>query len=73
MACNGVLTPPPPAKLTPLQIVTPPHAPVLKFLNAPHPQTFYSPLRLELAASAFFTHGHFQQAYVHISGAITTD
>ena len=72
MACNGVLTPPP-SKTNPPPNCYPPHAPVLKFLNAPHPQTFYSPLRLELAASAFFTHGHFQQAYVHISGAITTD
>ena len=44
MACNGVLTPSPP---------------VLKFLNPPNPQTFYSPFWLEMAASAFFTHGYF--------------
>ena len=31
------------------------------------------PLLLEMAASAFFTHGYFQQARVHISEAIITD
>ena len=41
--------------------------------NPPSPQTFYSPLRLEMAAPAFFTHGYFQQAHVHICEAITTD
>ena len=56
MACNGVLTPlPPPAKVTP--------PPVLK-LFTPH-------LRLEMATSAFLTHGYFQKADVHISVAIT--
>ena len=33
-------------------------------------QTFYSSLWLEMAASAFFTHGYLQQAHVHISEAI---
>ena len=48
--------------------------PVLKYLPPPSPQTFYSPLRLEMAVSAFFTHGYFQQAHhVHISEAIVTD
>ena len=68
MACNGVLTPP--SKSNPLQIDNPP---VLKLFNPPSPQTFYSPLRLEMAASAFFTHGYFQQAHVYISEAIITD
>ena len=58
----------PPAKVTP---------PVLKFcsplLPPPSSQTFYSPVRLEMAASAFFTHGYLQQAHVHISEAIITD
>ena len=56
-----------PRKSTPL--------PVLKFLTRPppSPQTFYSPLRLEMAASAFFTHGYFQKAQVHLSEAIITD
>ena len=63
MACDGVMSPPPPpAKVTPSKIG-----------NAPSPQTFYSPLRLEMDASAFFTHGYFQQANVHISEAIITD
>ena len=33
----------------------------------------YSLLQLEMAASAFFTQGYFQQAHVHISEAIITD
>ena len=66
MACNGVLTPPPP------QISNSPT--VLTFFNSlPSPQTFHSPLRLEMAASAFFTHGYFQQAHIHISETIITD
>ena len=54
MACNGE----PPAKVTP---------PVLKVFYRPPPssQTFYSPLQLEMAASAF--------VHVHISEAIITD
>ena len=67
MTCNGVLTPPPsksdPPPLPPL---------VLKFFNLPSPQTFYSPLQLEMAAYAFFKHDYFQQAHVHISEAIIT-
>ena len=51
-------------------VLTPP---VLKFFNPPSSQTFYSPLRLEMAASAFSTHGYFQQAHVHISEATITD
>ena len=70
MACSGELTPqqkyPPPPEnwYPPLQ--------VLKYFNPnPSSQTFYSPLlRLEMAASAFFTHGYFLQAHVHISKAI---
>ena len=71
MACNGVLTPAP-VKVPP-QIGNPP--PVLKSLPTPppHPQTFYSPLQLEIAASTFFTHGYFQQAHVNISEAIITN
>ena len=68
MTCNEVLTPP--AKVTPPKSVTPP---ALKFFIPPSSQTFYSPLRLEMAASAFFTHGYFQQVHVHISEAIITD
>ena len=68
MACNGVLTPhPSPQQKYPL---------VLKLFTPPPPyshQTFYYPLQLEMTASAFFTHGYFQQAHVHISEAITTD
>ena len=48
----------PPAKIPRPKLVTPP--PVLKFFNPPTPQTFYSPpVQLEMAASAFFTHGYF--------------
>ena len=67
MACNGVLTPhPSPQQKYPL---------VLKLFTPPpySHQTFYYPLQLEMTASAFFTHGYFQQAHVHISEAITTD
>ena len=70
MACNGVLIPL--AKSPPLQIscLPPPSPPsVLKL--------FTPTLRLEMAASGFFTHGYVQQAaYVHIfhiSEAIITD
>ena len=72
MACNEVLTPPP-NRSNPLpKLVT---ALVLKFFNPlpPSPQAFYFPLRLGKTASAFFTHGYFQQAPVHISEAIITD
>ena len=65
MACNGVLTPP-----SPLAKVTPP---VLKCLNPPVLKLFTLPLRLETAASAFFTHGYFQQAHVHVPEAIIAD
>ena len=43
----------------------PPQPPVLKLFTPPFWQ--------EMAASAFFTHGYFQQAHVHISEAIITD
>ena len=36
-------------------------------------QKYPPPNRLEMAASAFFTYGYFQQAHVHISEAIITD
>ena len=62
MACNGVLTPTVKVRSSPK--IPPRH---------PSPQFFYSPLGLEMAASAFFTHGYFQQAHVHISEAIITD
>ena len=45
----------------------PPPPPVLKLFTPP-PR-----LHLEMAASASFTHGYFQQAHVHISEATTTD
>ena len=62
----------PQQKHPPPQIGNPPE--VLKFFNPHHsPQTFYSPLRLEMTTSAFFTHGYFQQAHVQISEAIITD
>ena len=66
MACNGVLTDPPSKSNPP---------PVLKFFNPPsHPSSnFLLPRRLEMAATAFFTHGYLQQARVHISEAIITD
>ena len=74
MVCNWVLTSPPPAK------VTPPNrqpVPALNFFNLPSPPSsnFFTPssVQLKMAASAFFTHGYFQQAQVHISGAILTD
>ena len=69
MTCNGGTDPP--AKLPP-QIGNPP---ALNFFTPPppSPQTFYSPLGLEMAASAFFTHGYFQEADVYISEAIITD
>ena len=34
---------------------------------------FLPPLRQDMTASAFFTHGYFQQPHVHISEAIITD
>ena len=70
MACNGVLNPPsksnppPPKKSVTL--------PVLKFFT-PQFSNFLLPPLTGMAASAFFTHGYFQQAYVHISEAIITD
>ena len=73
MACNGVLTFPQ-QKYTPPQIgnasqswniLLPPPPPVLKL--------FTLPIRLEMAASVFFTHGYLQQAHIHISEAIITD
>ena len=69
LTCNEYRSP---QKRDPPKSVTPS---VLNFFNPPppSPQTFYSPLRLEMAASAFFTHGYFQQAHVHISEAIITD
>ena len=69
MACNGVLTPP--AKVTP-QIGNP--LPVLKFFNPSSPvlKLFITLPWLEMAASAFFTHGYFQQEHVDISEAIIT-
>ena len=70
MARNWVLTPQ--AKIPPSS-AAPPLPPVLKFFNKPSPQTFYSPLQLEMAASAFLTHGCFQQAHAHISEAIITN
>ena len=73
MACNGILTPNPPNNITNRspKLVTPP---VFKFLTpSPSPQTFYSPLRLEMADSAFFTHGYFHQVHRHISEALITD
>ena len=71
MAFNGKLTPLP-SKSNPPKLVTPP---VLKFFTPllPSPQTFYSPLRLKMAASTFYTHSYFQQAHVHISEAFITD
>ena len=65
MVCNGVLTaaskskPPPVLKF---------FIPLLQSSNCLLP-----PLRLEIAASAFFTHDYLEQANVHISEAITTD
>ena len=49
-ACNGGVLTPPPAKVT-LSNHSPPSSP--KILNPPYPQTFYSPLQLEMAASTF--------------------
>ena len=68
MACNGVLILP--SKSNSSKLVTPP---VLKFFNLPQSSNFLLPLQLEIVASAFFTHGYFQQAHVHISEAIMTD
>ena len=59
MACNGVLNHP-----TSPKIFNPP----------PQSSNFLlAPLRLEMAASAFFKHAYFQQAHVNISEAIITD
>ena len=66
MSCNEVLS-------SPLAKVTSPSPPPLPPAPTPSTQTFYSPLRLEMTASAFFAHGYFQQAHVHISEAIITD
>ena len=63
IACNELLTPP--SKST---------TPSLKIFKAPSSlQTSYSPLQLEMVASAFSTHAYFQQAHVYISEAIITD
>ena len=72
MACNGVLTPPPPSKSN-----SPP-----KLVTFPNPKIF-NPLDLKLFTPPnsdwkwlllhFFTHGYFQQAHAHISEAIITD
>ena len=65
--------------LTPSKSTPPPHIgnpPVLKFYPPPPVLKLFTPpppSRLEMAASTFFTHGYFQQAHVHISGAIVTD
>ena len=60
-----------PSKSNPPQIG---NSPFLKIFTTSSPQTFYSsPLWLEMATSAFFTHGYFQQAHIHISEAIITD
>ena len=69
MERNGILTHP--AKVAPL-----PTPPVQKFFNSPSPQTFYFRLRLEMSTClnvCIFSHGYFQQAHFHISGAIITD
>ena len=68
MASNGVLIPQ--QKYSPPKLVTPL---VLNFFKPPVLKRFTPPLRLEMAAPAFFTHGYFQQAHVHICEAITTD
>ena len=76
MASNRVLTPlskntPQIGKPPSPKIIYPPRPPPPP---PPGPQTFYSPpLRQEMAASAFFTHGYFQQAHVHIFKGIITD
>ena len=72
MAYNWVLTPHPSSKITLPQIGNPP-SPKIFYPPPPSPQTFYSSLQLEMAASSFFTHGYFQQAHVHISEAIIAD
>ena len=63
MACNGVLTP---------QQKHPPSPKIFQPLP-PFFKIFSTPLPREMAASAIFTHGYFQQAHVHISEAIITD
>ena len=71
MACSGVLTLY--NKCKPPKSVTP--SPVLKVFNPPPVLKLFTPppLQQEMAASAFFTHGFFQKAHVHISEAIITD
>ena len=69
MACNGVLTPP--VKVLPPQIGTSP--PVQNFLIPHQSLNFLLPLQLEMTASAFFTHGCFQETHVHISEDIVAD
>ena len=69
------LTPSSKSNLPP-NIGTPQYPPVLNLFTPappPSPQPFYFPLRLEIDASAFLTHGYFQEAHVHISEAIITD
>ena len=70
MACSST---DPPAKVTPLQIGNSPAPLILNFFNNSTVVKLFTPLRQEMAASAFFTHGYFQEAHVHISEAITTD
>ena len=58
MACNRALN------------TSPSKPPVLKYFNSPLPtESNFSllTLQLEMTAPAFFTHGRFQQAHVHIS------
>ena len=50
-------------------VLTPP----LSKSNPPVLKLHLPPLRLKMVASAFFRHGYFQQAHVHISEAIITD
>ena len=63
----------PPSKSNPPPPKSVPPSPKIFYPHLPSPQTFYSPLRLEMEASTFLTHGYFQEAHVHISEAIITD
>ena len=71
MACNEILTP---QQKYP-QIGNPTRQ-TQNFLTPPPRHKHLPPpphLRLDMAASAFFTHGYFQQANVHNSEAIIID